>query len=80
MGGWGARKATKLCNYILFKITLIKMFENIRFQVSILFLTDERMINIVQEKWVKGYLSVQVEGAQPLDTKDTDIKEQELSC
>lgn len=56
------------------------MFENIRFQVSILFLTDERMINIVQEKWVKGYLSVQVEGAQPLDTKDTDIKEQELSC
>lgn len=50
------------------------MFDNIRFQVNILILTDERIMNIVQEKWVKGYLSVQVEGAQALDTKDTDIK------
>lgn len=74
MGAGVARKAIKLCNYILFKITLTKMFDNIRFQVNILILTDERILNIVQEKWVKSYLSVQVEGAQALDTKDTDIK------
>lgn len=37
------------------------------------------IINILQEKWTKGYLSIYVEGtiaavAQPLDVKGTDIK------